>query len=72
MVEILFVLALIGALGGAASGVLWNGYEGLLLGGSIGLVSSVLCWTLLYALARINTPQRLDAHIIDHDSGSPS
>ncbi len=69
MVEILFMLALVGALGGATGGMFWNGYAGLLLGGSMGVVASVLCWTLVYTLSRVNTPQRLDAHRSEHYKG---
>ncbi len=69
MVEILFVLAFIGAFGGALGGMFWNGYAGLLLGGSIGVVASVLCWVLIYTLSRANIPQRLDASLHEHGNG---
>ena len=70
MVEILFVLTAIGAAGGAVGGIFWNGYAGLLLGGSIGVVASVLCWALVYVLSSRNTPQRLDAHLCERHRGS--
>ncbi len=60
MTEILFVLALLGGLSGSLGGVWWDGYEGLILGGSIGLVMGVLFWASVCSVACAITPYHLD------------
>lgn len=64
MTEILFVLALLGGLSGSLGGVWWDGYEGLILGGSVGLVMGVLLWAFVCSMACAIAPyDRVPYHL---------
>lgn len=65
MTEILFVLALLGGLSGSLGGVWWDGYEGLILGGSIGLVIGVLFWASVCGMICAITPFHLEPYHLD-------
>ena len=65
MTEILFVLALLGGLSGSLGGVWWDGYEGLILGGSIGLVMGVLLWAFVCSVVCVIAPHHLNPYHLD-------
>ena len=66
--QLLIILSMTGALSGLLSGVYVSGYEGMLLGGSAGLVIGVLSWAFAGIGARTLREYRLDQYFNQDDT----
>jgi len=58
----LLILALSGTTVGSIGGAVVLGVEGTILGGSMGIVGGVLCWTVVGMIERIQSERRLDRY----------
>lgn len=66
--QLLLILSLTGALSGLLSGVYMSGYEGMLLGGSAGLVAGVLAWAFAGIGLRTIREYRLNQYFNQDDT----
>lgn len=66
--QLLIILSLTGALSGLFSGVYISGYEGMLLGGSTGLVAGVLTWAFAGIGLRTLREYRLNQYFKQDDT----
>mgnify|MGYP005867580371 CR=1 FL=1 len=66
--ELLLFMALTGLVSGIVSGAYVGGQEGLILGGSIGLVCGVLVWSLTGFVSRALRERRLNRYF-NQDGG---
>ena len=60
--QLLLFLLVVGAVSGSLSGVVADGADGVLLGGTSGLVTGILLWTLLSIITRSVREYRLNRY----------
>jgi hypothetical protein len=58
----LLILTLSGTALGSIGGAFLHGYDGTIMGASVGVVGGVLSWTVLGMIERINSERRLDRY----------
>lgn len=68
--QLLIFLLAVGVLSGSLSGVAADGMDGILLGGTSGLVTGILLWTLLSIVTRSVREYRLNRYFAQ-DSTEP-
>ena len=63
----LIVMAFTGTFAGLISGGMAAGYEGMLVGGSIGLMLSAFSWATMSTVAQIRRERRLNRYFNQQD-----